>query len=170
MAINLKKIALALGIVILLNLFVWTGIRTFYKGPDRNDYCIDYRIPIVTEQDCISANGQWKKTQVEPSSPKPVQEGYCSDKPTCFTLYEEAIKPYNRNVFIIYVILGLVSLLIGFLIKVDSVSAGLNFGAIILFVTGTIRYWSEMQEYLRFIITGFALALLIYFGYKKIKD
>lgn len=170
MAFKLKKIALALAIIVLLNLFVYTGIRTFYKGPDRNDYCLDYRVPLVTEQDCVNAGGQWVATPREPGTVKPVPDGYCTDKATCFTQYEELLKPYNRNVFIIYVILGLVSLLLGFLLKVDTVSAGLNFGAVVLLFTGTVRYWSDMQEYLRFIIVAIALAIVIWIGYKKLKS
>ncbi len=169
MAVKLKNIALAIAILILLNLFVYTGIRTFYKEPDRSKYCLDYRVPIITEEDCVAGGGQWVENPVDPNvQEKPRPSGNCTDKPTCFTLYEEAIKPYNRNVFIIYVVLGLITLLIGLLLKVDAVSAGLNFGAVILFFTGTVRYWSNMQEYLRFIIVGLALAIVIWMGYKKL--
>src|SRR3989338_5473031 len=162
MAFKLKKIALALAIIVLLNLFVYTGIRTFYSGPDRNDYCLDHRVPLITEQDCTNAGGQWVQNPREPGVAKPVPDGYCTDKPACFTQYEELLKPYNRNVFIIYVILGLLSLLLGFMLKVDTVSAGLNFCAVVLLVTGTVRYWTNMQDYLRFIIVGLALIIAIW--------
>ena len=171
MAFNIKKVALALAIIIVLNLFVYTGIRTFYKGPDRIKYCGDLRGPILNEVDCNAAGGQWVPEMYEPGMAKPVTSpsGYCSEKPLCYTLYDEAAKPYNRNVFIIYAILGLLSLLLGFWLMVDAVSAGFNFGAIVLLFTGTVRYWSSMQEYLRFIIVGLALVVAIWLGYKKLK-
>ncbi len=173
MGFKIKTVALALAIVILLNLFVYTGIRTFYKAPDRTKYCGDpySRGPIYTEQDCVAAGGQWIINTPQPAEVggKPLQAGYCGEKATCYDLYNEILKPYERNVFIIYIILGLASLLLGFVLKVDAVSAGFNFGAVILLVTGTIRHWREMHDYLRFIIVGIALALVIWFGYKKLQ-
>ena len=172
MGFKIKTIALALAIVILLNLFVYTGIRTFYKAPDRTKYCGDIysRGPIYTEQDCVAAGGQWFENTPNPQEAvKPMPNGYCNEKATCYALYNEVLAPYERNIFILYIILGLASLLLGFVLKVDAVSAGFNFGAVILLVTGTIRYWRDMNDYLRFIIVGIALALVIWFGYKKLQ-
>ncbi len=174
MELKIKNIALALAIIVLLNLFVYTGIRTFYKEPDRALFCGDIysRGPIYTEEECIAAGGQWYPypQPVQGELGKPAPTGSCNEKAVCQKLYEETIKPYDRNVFIIYVILGLLSLFIGFLIKADAVSAGLNFGAVILFFTGTARFWREMDDYLRFIVVTIALVIVIWLGYKKLKS
>ena len=46
---------------------------------------------------------------------------------------------------------------------------GLMLGGLINIVEGVIRYWSQMNEYLRFIILGILLIVLIWISYKKLK-
>ncbi|KKP98523.1 MAG: hypothetical protein US06_C0007G0001, partial [Parcubacteria group bacterium GW2011_GWC2_36_17] len=45
-----------------------------------------------------------------------------------------------------------------------------TFAGLISFLVGTVGYWSAIQDYLRFVILGIVLAVLIYIGYKKLKD
>ncbi|MBU2263298.1 hypothetical protein KJ750_01400, partial [Patescibacteria group bacterium] len=59
----------------------------------------------------------------------------------------------------------------GFVIsQSEAVALGFSFGGILSLIIGTIRYWSGMDDYLRFIILGVALAILIWMGIKKLKD
>jgi|TARA_B100001971_G_scaffold171205_1_gene163467 hypothetical protein len=50
-----------------------------------------------------------------------------------------------------------------------AVVNGLMFGGILNIFIGIARYWSDMDEYLRFIISGVVLIVLIYIAYKKLK-
>ena len=77
---------------------------------------------------------------------------------------------YNRDVFIVLVLAGLVTVVAGIIIAKDVVSSGLLFGGILNIIIGVIRYWADMQEYLRFVISGLALAVLIWVAYKKVKS
>jgi len=78
---------------------------------------------------------------------------------------------YNRNVFIFLVSLGAVSLMAGFFfISVFSVSSGFIFGGLLSFFIGTVRYWSDMHDYLRLVVFVIVLSSLIWVGYRKLKD
>jgi predicted membrane metal-binding protein len=78
---------------------------------------------------------------------------------------------YNRNVFVTLVILGVLSLVAGFFIrKSASVSLGLSLGGVLALVVASVRYWSDMNDYLRVAVLAVALVILVILGIKKIKD
>ena len=52
----------------------------------------------------------------------------------------------------------------------ESVGAGVLGGGVLIVIYGTIRYWGDMSKYLRIIILGIVLFILIWIGYKKIED
>ncbi len=173
MLTRFKKIALAISIVIILNLFVNYAIYTFYKPPKYEDFCPTPQAYYKTEKSCLDAGGKWFYTYgKEVPKPAPLTDeelGYCDADFYCRQTYEDAQSFYNRNVFIILIVVGLISIVIGFVLKVDTVANGFLFGGILSLIIGTIRYWSAMQDYLRVIILGIVLAFLIWLGYKKIR-
>jgi len=68
------------------------------------------------------------------------------------------------------IIIGVLTILIGLFLKdVAAVYLGLMIGGIVIVLEGIIRYWANMNEYLRFTILGLLLILLIYISYKKLK-
>jgi hypothetical protein len=97
------------------------------------------------------------------------QTGYCDLYYYCNQEFQDASEKYNRNVFIIAVIFGVIALILGIILKIASVSSGLMGGGVLLIVYGIIRYWSGLQNYGRFIVLGIALAILIWIAYKKLK-
>lgn len=181
--INFKKIVIALAIIIVLNLFFNYGIDTFYKGPKYEDFCKpeDLSRQYQAKEDCDSVGGLWTDNRNKPlygEAPVPVPIldqkseplGWCDVEYTCRKSFESVQNLYNRNVFIILIIAGIISIIIGFLVgQSEAVSSGLSFGGILSLIIGTIRYWSGMDDYLRFIL-GVALAVLIWIGVKKLKD
>ncbi len=84
----------------------------------------------------------------------------------CQQDYEKARNIYFRNVFIISGIVGILVIIIGAILKIMSVSAGLFGGGVLTIIYGTTNYWSELADWARFIILGIALIVLIYLGYK----
>lgn len=155
--INFKKLILVLGIIIVLNLFFNYGIKTFYNEPKYDDYCqSEYlmRKPIPSEP------AFELQQQIDYEKQRECQEKY--DKDNDF---------YKRNVFIVWIVAGVVSLVLGFSIAMsEAVSLGLSFGGLVSLIVGTLGYWSAMNDYLRFIILGIALAILVWIGIKKLKD
>lgn len=183
--INFKKLILVLGIIIVLNLFFNYGVATFYKTPKFEDFCKPEALSekYETKERCESVGGLWMASQsvypAEKIAPVPVTNIITTDQPTawcdvqytCGKDYQDAMAVYNRNVFIILVIAGVISIIAGFMTgQSEAVSLGLSFGGILSLIIGTIRYWSAMDDYLRFIILGVALAVLIWIGIKKFRD
>ena len=73
--------------------------------------------------------------------------------------------------FIILILAGVAAFGVGFLVNaVAAVSSGFVFGGVISFLIGTMRYWSDMHDYLRFVILGLILLTLIWIGYKKLRE
>ncbi len=96
-------------------------------------------------------------------------EGYCDVDFYCHQQYEDVNEIYNRHVFIIAAIIGLITMLIGgFVLKHESVSPGIMGGGLITIIYGVIRYWRYAGDKLRVIILGIILVMLIYFAYKRL--
>ena len=56
-----------------------------------------------------------------------------------------------------------------FIASFEVVSLGLSLAGILSLIIGSMRYWSAMDDYLRVVILGLALAALIYIGIKKFR-
>jgi len=176
---SFQKIALALSIIVVLNLVFNLGIATFYKAPQYDTFCGEETRQIYTTKDsCEAIGGEWidsfpkgEPHAVPLGGEKARLEPYCNAQATCNAQHNDARNVYNRNVFIALVILGLASIGGGFLTTaVKSVSAGFLFGGLLSLIIATIRYWSDMDEYMRFAIVVIALLALVWLGYKKLKD
>lgn len=171
---------LAIAIVIVLNLFFNFAIKLVYDAPTYEKYCPQKQVTIqpTNQQACVDQGGAWTDNGfrnqpvpviIDASSPK--VEGYCDLNFTCQKEFNTANQIYNRNVFVVLVILGIISFGVGFwLMAYSAVSTGLSLGGVLSFLVGTIRYWSDMDDYLRVIILGLALLALIWLGIKKLKN
>lgn len=184
--INFKKIILVLAIVIVLNLFINYGIDTFYKQPKWDDFCLAGRSDrsLDAKDKCEAAGGKWTGQEgVDWSKtmkpiPVPAEQrdisvpaGWCDPDFNCRAGFEKVDNLYKRNVFIILVALGAAVLAGGFFVtQSEAVSLGLSFGGLVSIFIGTVRYWSAMDDYLRFVILGLTLAVLIWLGIKKFKN
>ena len=85
---------------------------------------------------------------------------------SCNVDYNKGRNIYFRNVFIISGIVGIIAIIIGAVLQLTSVSAGLFGGGVLTIIYGAITYWSELADWARFIILGIALVVLIFLGYK----
>lgn len=172
------KWALVLGIAILLNLFLTYVVKVLYTEPQYTDFCPEKQVNVAieTQEACLKVGGQWNenveaKRMTDPGMPSPVLTGYCNTDFTCSGDYNEAYKMYNRNVFIVFVVAGML-LLAGsvFLTAAEAVSLALSFGGVLALIIGSTRYWSDMNDVLRVVILGAALAVLIWVAWKKFRD
>ncbi len=175
---HLLKWALVLGIVIVLNLFFHFSTKLVYDEPKYDDFCQSKQINIQPEGEdaCVKAGGAWnanpnEKAVLVKDMSRLLSSGYCDVNFTCQKKFEEARDLYNRNIFLVLIGLGLLSLVAGILLASnEAVSLGLSYGGIVSFVVGTIRYWSAMDDYLRVIILGITLLVLFVLSYKKFKN
>lgn len=179
--INILRWLLIVSIVIVLNLFFNFAISSFYPAPKYEDFCKAEQINVqpITKDACVAIGGQWnesssieKVVSPAPTIPQKLQtNSYCNSTFTCQKNYELKSNTYQRNVFVALIILGIISLLIGFMLTANSVvSLGLSFGGVLSLIIASIRYWSAMNEYIRVIILGVALVILVWIGIKKFKD
>jgi ABC-type phosphate transport system permease subunit len=180
---QILKWALVLGIVVVLNLFFNYAISLIYKAPVWENFCTsDITTKAYTDKAmCVADGGQWNETTVPISTdangltkPIPVGteiSGYCNATYSCQKSYDTAHALYDRNVFIVLVILGVLSLVAGtYLTTFSAVSFGLSFGGVISLLVGAMRYWSNMHDWLRVAVLAAALIALIWLGIKKIKE
>jgi hypothetical protein len=172
------KWALGIGIIIVLNLFFHFATRLVYKIPEYEDFCQSKQVEIRpdTEESCVAEGGAWitpaKEYYEEAPMTPPIgaEKAYCDPTYTCRQEFEDVRDVYQRNVFVVMVVLGLVSLILGFALAAnEAISLGLSYGGILSFIIASIQYWSAMDDYLRVIILALALAILIYLGYRKFK-
>lgn len=175
---KITRLALSAAIIIVLNLFFLYAINVFYPEAKYEAYCPREQVTVIpeTEEECVVEGGAWTEGPNQKlMRPLPhieslpeVSYGYCDLSYTCAKDYENARALYQRNVFVARVVLGVLSLLVGFYLTAYApVSLGFLLGGILSLIIGTIGYWSEMQDYLRVVVLGVALAVLIWLGIKK---
>ena len=170
-----KHVLLAVAIAIVFVFFVGVGISSFYNTPDYEDYCEDKyyeghperindpeKCPYMEADDALKKECR-KKGDIRPKYGKSgcVESFYCE---TCHREFEEENERYNRVVFIVATILGLIALISGIALKVPSVSSGLMGGGILTILYGTMRYWFGLPDFARFILLGMVLGILILAG------
>lgn len=174
--------ALILALIIVLNLFFHFATKVVYQEPTWDTYCPQKQVNISpsNEKDCVAVGGAWNAPASFGKEPRsypavaslPVEpQGYCDVTFTCAKEYNEVHKVYNRNVFIVLIVLGLLSLGAGFwLTQSGAVSLGVSFGGVVSLIVGSTRYWSDMNDYLRLIMLAVALIVLIWLGIKKLSQ
>ncbi len=195
---KIKVVILGIGIALILAFVIGFGVETFYKAPDIDNFCDNSRNPklIQTEEECTAKNGEWEKfDNPENIGLKPNElvctklsekddeislvchnkeqidgpDGFCNLYSKCQEEYTKANEPYSRNAFIIIIILGLAAVIAGAYLNLQSVSAGIMGGGVLVMLYAAMRFWRNLDEYLRFIILVITLGVLIWIGYKKFK-
>src|SRR3989338_10331839 len=174
------KWVLVVAIVIVLNLFFVFSVELVYKSPDYENFCPQEQVHVVpeTKDECITVGGQWvegnfiqkglpRPASLEPATIQEEKPGYCNEYFTCSQSFSDAQKVYERNFFVALVILGTITLIGGMLLRIfEVVSASFGAGGVLTLVIASVRYWSDMNDYLRVIVLGIALAALIFVGIK----
>ena len=165
---NLKQKLLALAIAIILVSFIAVGIDTFYKAPENPCNKIYETRPKAFISNCELLQEPNKTVCFNEQQLFYDNQSIQSQK--CFEEFQPRENFYKRNVFIILTILGVLSIILGTLVKnLHALSFGLMLGGLIDIVYAIIRYWANMNEYFRFIILGILLGILIWISYKKLK-
>ncbi len=155
---KLKSIILSITIAIVLSAFVIYFLNSVYPSPKYNDFCGERARPLAQENktSCLEQNGVW-------------QDGWCDYDYKCRQEYDKAREKYDLARLIVSVISGIITLTIGIMLALPSVSAGLMLGGTFLIIFGTGSYWEYFNDWIRTLILGIALIILIWLGYKKLK-
>jgi hypothetical protein len=178
----LFKWILVIGIMLVANLFVNYALDAFYPAPKFESFCPQAQVneAVLTKDACLTKGGQWNE-YTNPVDTKAVSvptrvgtvevKGYCNENYVCGKNYDVAQRVYDRNVFVVLVIAGTAFLIGGvYASAIEAVALGFSFAGILSLIIGTMRYWSSMDERLRVVVLGIALAALVWLGIKKFKD
>jgi len=167
-----KRVIISIGIAILFVMFVAYATETIYPSPRYENYCNQSKIaPIeyTNQTICEASNGTWIPQDIQ-CIKAPCVQGYCDLYQRCQQEFQNAQEPYNRNVFFISLIIGIIVLIISFIPSLEQISLGAMAGALLLIIYGTIRYWGVLSNIWKTIMIGFALAVLVWISYKKLKE
>lgn len=171
-----QKVSVVIAITILVNVFINFGRQAFYPEPKWDNFCKEPEMTYTTQESCEKNGGKWMQTEivkeqmakpaVDPYAPK----SYCDGQYNCRKQYENASQEYNKKIFIVYLIGGLIMTIGGLAVTASStISLGILYGGIILLFTGVTRFWPAMSDMNRFIIIGAVLAVFLWIGYKKLR-
>lgn len=179
---NVKNLVLGVGIFIVFMFLLHNGIRAFYVEPEYKSYCnltqsyesypkfyptegnnCTYLISVrESEQACYSEEGNPVYNYSEQGCVLNVIKcDYCNK------YYNEAVQEYNRNVFVIALIVGIIVLFLGFAkLSTEPVGSALMASGIGAIMYGTIGNWGNLGNLGRFLLLLLALALLIWIALK----
>lgn len=178
-----KKIALIIGIAILLPLFLGLFMDAIYAEPKYNTYCNDsmYSYPVApvkmygqNQENCTdySTTQNYSECINKQGNPRfKYDNNSCQifDKcDYCSINFNNAQQMYNRNLFFILAPIGLIVVLLGIYLTIDYIGAGLMFAGLITMFYATIRYFSDMSKVARALVILVELLIIIWIGYKKI--
>lgn len=172
---KLLKWTLAVALVIVVNLFFYYVIAMVYPEPQFDKYCKAPAENYVSAEACVAGGGQWTNSQMTPKQVTTAVQngeplGWCDPYFTCNQSYTHDQSIYNRNVFIVLIVLSLVVLSIGMFIPIEVLSLGFSWSGIVSLIIASGRYWSDADNWMRVIILAAALGLLIWFSVKRFKN
>jgi uncharacterized protein (DUF983 family) len=171
-----KRVAMVIGITVLLPLFLGLFVDAVYQEPTYDKYCgyNNYRpYPAKVDQNCtyqpVPAENQCSRDGGMPVYN--YTEKGCQVYDTCDFCnkqFNDAQQEYNRNIFFILLPVGLIIVILGIYLMIDYLGAGLMFAGLITMFYATIRYFSDMSKVLRALVVLAELLIIMWIGYKKI--
>ena len=178
---DVKRIAMIIAITALLPLFIGLFVDAIYNEPKYETYCNntynDYGMKAVPttavnctyisspqERQCYADGGMVESNYTANGCSV---FGSCN---MCSKYFDTARQEYNRNIFFVLLPLGLIIVILGIYLVVDYIGAGLMFAGLIVMFYATIRYFSDMSKILRAVIILVELLLIMWIGYKKIRE
>ncbi len=179
---EIKKVALTIGIAVLFTLFVVFFVEAVYEQPKYEDYCSydPYREPMPlrkNQEECpLSYNQELFNGCIEQKGEirYKINESGCQVDPYCDFCgrdFNQTNEHYNRNIFFISAIIGIVAIILGLYMpkKFDAISSGFIFAGILILLQGTVRVFGDLEKWPRVIVLGIELVILILIGVKKIR-
>jgi len=172
---RVKNIILGIGIFVVYALVLWQGIQAFYPAPEWDDFCSfdESRKPFNIDGDKCSFSQEVESKrdscnnvgglfQAEYDSNGCVIDGYCDE---CQLNYDSSRDEYSRNIFIISLVVGFITLIVGFFVlKIEPVGSALIASGIWAVFYGTVWNWRNFGAFLKFAILLVVLVVLIWFA------
>ena len=189
-ATRIKAIILSVVIAIVLSAFVIYLVESINPTPQWDDYCGNvsgpryaYNTNVVPPVPLTDVSGPRYAYDAKVVPPVPLMEnetqcvanggiwknGYCDYYYECQKAFDAVNEKHNRVVFIVAAIGGLIAIILGLFLALPSVSSGLMLGGGFLMIYGTSQYWYKLSNWIRVILLGVVLIVLIWLAYRKLK-
>lgn len=140
------------GIAILLPMVVHYGVSTFSPCPKDRDYRVE-NFKELHERGSLE-----DKLRLE------------QKRSTLKKELEKHKKHFQKRLFFVAAPIGIIVIFAGSVIGTPVVGTGLMFGGILTLMNVYIWYWSELQDWMRFLSLLFAMIFLIMVGYRKLAE
>ena len=184
---SMKNLVLGIGIFIVFMFLLHNGIRAFYDVPKYENYCNSSSFtqpypekasyPVLvnctysnqlrqSEQTCYDGQGQPIYEYDSQGCTISVKEcNYCNK------YFNDARTDYDKTVFVVSLIVGLIVLLVGYFISgVEPVGSSLMASGIGAIIYGTVNNWGNLENLGRFLLLLLAFLLLIFIAYRLNKN
>jgi len=148
-----KKFGIGFGIAIVLPLLVHYGVSTFVPQVKWDEYYVKDNYKLYDQTTSIE-----EKERIR-------QEQQLLD-----TERKAHTKRFETALFLVSVPIGIAAILMGAFCGIQAIGAGLIFGGIFSVTNGYCWYWSELQDWMRFLSLLVAFIVLIGVGYMKSKE
>ncbi|HVO28958.1 MAG TPA: hypothetical protein VMT81_03180 [Candidatus Paceibacterota bacterium] len=155
---------LGLGTAIILSALITLGIKAFYPEPAPPQYP-DYP-PSAPVAPCPSNDAQCAQQNAQIEARQQAQMDQYNQEEQA---YEDASQVYNRNIFIIANIVGMIVFAVGFwllfatAIAAQSVPIGIMIAGLWSIIYGYARGWGSVNDQLKFFI-GLVIAAIVIGG------
>lgn len=173
---NVKNLVLGIGIFIVYLLVLNYGIEAFYPSPQYDSYCTNniYGYPAIQKIDenvtCSRVPTPQEQSVCFASGGNLVADTFDSEGCTltykcdmCNKQFTDDQKVHSQRVFIISIIAGIITLLLGFMIlTMEPVGSALMASGVGAMVYGSMRNWQNLSNIWRFVLLLASLILLIW--------
>jgi hypothetical protein len=181
---DIRKYGIVIAVAILTAIFIyavadalapqaeWKDCGGYYKGayPEPRPAgfnCTPVPTDRAAEQACVDQKNTYQPTYDEYGC---VESYECS---TCQRDNEALQQRHRMVVFYTAIILGLVSIIGGFMLPLGSIHewVGLGFivGGVMSLFIGTAQYWGDLARLVRPIVIGIELVVLLFIVYKRMR-
>ena len=173
----------AIGIAILLNLFVYQGMEVIYPAINYEDYC-GGRQDIMAEPDrydpvsgqkltfsteeiaefensCVADGGRYEPDR------QPGALGYCDEFYTCNQERESAERDRALVMLVVLIGVGTLSLVFARKSRSKGVELGLAYGGLFMLLSTLGQLWRVGSQAVQLVAILMALGLLMYFASKR---
>ncbi len=187
-SMNVKNLVLGVGIFIVYLLMLNYGIEAFYPSPVYNDICkgqsYPYPMKYTGEMPTPGQNCSFSQTVQDAVNQCNEQGGYpvytydslgCTtgvkECNMCNKEYEDAQKTHSKIVFVIALIVGIITLFVGFgILSVEPVGSALMASGVGAIFYGSARNWANLSDIWRFLLLVLSLVLLIWIALRINKE
>lgn len=175
---KVKNLILGIGIFVVYMLALVYGIEAFYSSPQYDDFCsrgiYERPVPAIVRDtkdpvcnvsneiqnqidECYNEKGFLENTYNEKGCVESVECNFCNLE------YENYRTKHDKNVFVIALVVGILTLLVGYLVlSVEPVGSALIASGIGSIFYGSVRNWQNLTDVWRFLLLFLALVLLIW--------